>query len=86
MKKILYLVYLAIPSMCAAQQVITSETLHLRDGLQQEWRSFPVHAKDSQLVIHFKTDNVSRDNTIAITQTDVNHVWSITLNGVLARA
>ena len=81
MKKILYLVYLAIPSMCAAQQVITSETLHLRDGLQQEWSSFPVHAKDSQLVIHFKTDNVSRANTIAITQTDVNHVWSITLNG-----
>jgi hypothetical protein len=82
MKKIFHLLYVLIPSICVAQkQVITSAEVHLRDGLQREWNSFPLHAKDSQLVKHFKTLNVSGAYTLSLTQTDVNHSWSVLLNG-----
>jgi hypothetical protein len=82
MKNIFHLLIVLIPSICAAQkQVITSNEVHLRDGFQREWTSFPLHAKDSQLVKHFKTLNVSGVQTLSLTQTDVNHSWNVLLNG-----
>src|ERR1044071_9359986 len=81
MKKIFYLLHFLIPPVCAAQpQIIAHGNIHLRDGSKREWSSFPLHAKDSQFVIHFKTHNVSNAKTLAVTQTDVNHVWKVLLN------
>lgn len=62
-------------------QVLSQEFVHLRDGVQREWSSFPLHAKDSQLIIHFKTTNVSHYQTLSLTQADVNHTWEVSLNG-----
>lgn len=81
MKKLFYLFFLSTPSMCLAQHSILSGTFHLRDGLQREWSSFPVHAKDSQLVIHFDSRNISGNKTISLVQSDVSHTWNVQLNG-----
>jgi hypothetical protein len=82
MKELVLLFFSAIPSICLAQlQPIPSGSFHLRDGLRREWSSFPLHAKDSQLVIHFDSDNISGEKTISLVQSDVNHTWNIQLNG-----
>src|SRR4029079_9954349 len=82
MKKLIHLFLFSSPAICLAQhQVISSVNTHLRDGIKREWSDFPLHAKDSQLVIHFKTSNVSNPKTLALTQTDVNHSWNVILNG-----
>jgi hypothetical protein len=82
MKKLVHLFLFSLPAICMSQQVILSCNTHLRDGIKQEWSSFPLHAKDSQLVIHFKTNNISNSQTLALTQSDVNHSWKVTLNGI----
>jgi hypothetical protein len=82
MKKLIYLFLFSYPPICVAQhQAISAGSTHLRDGINREWSSFPAHAKDSQLIIHFKTTNVSHSKTLALTQTDVNHSWNVILNG-----
>lgn len=82
MKKLIHLFLFSYPVICLAQhRVISAGNTHLRDGIKREWSSFPLHAKDTQLVIHFKTSNVSHPKTLALTQTDVNHSWNVILNG-----
>ena len=82
MKRFCTLLIVWIPVFCMAQQqTISANNTHLRDGIKREWSSFPLHAKDSQLVIHFKTANVSHPKTLTLTQTDVNHSWNVILNG-----
>lgn len=82
LKKVFSLLFWLSPLIGISQkQVITSQLSHLRDGVEREWSNFPVDAKDSQLVIHFKTANVSGVKTLALTQSDVNHSWKIVVNG-----
>src|SRR5690349_16834100 len=80
MKKLWRLIFVCTPIIAVAQQqVIVKQSVHLRDGLKQEWSSFPLLA-DSQLVIHFNIKNIAHGKTLAVTQTDVNHTWKVILN------
>jgi hypothetical protein len=82
MKRISYLLLILMSTTSVAQiQIIEPGTVHLRNGLKREWSSFPAHAKDSQLVIHFKTLNVSIEKTLMLSQTDVNQTWKVIANG-----
>lgn len=81
MKQAFYLIVFLIPGITnGQQQILTGEPIHLRDGQQQEWSSFPVAAKDSLLQIRFKAKKVSGESTLALTQSDVNHPWKVMLN------
>ena len=81
MKQAIYLIVFFIPFVTKGQQqILKSESIHLRDGQQQEWSSFPIEAKDSLLQIRFQTKRESGESTLAITQTDVNHPWMVLLN------
>jgi hypothetical protein len=62
-----------------AQQTIYKNIIHLRDGDQREWNSFPEKETDSQLVVHFNAQTLN-ESSIGITQFDVNHTWSVLLN------
>ena len=77
MKQVIYLIVITAPFMAAAQKtVLSNETIHLRDGLGQEWSTFPVTAKDSVFKIHFDAQEYKKDAVISLIQTDVNHPWS----------
>lgn len=81
MKKIWLLIFVCTPIISAAQkQVILTQSVHLRDGVKREWSNFPLQAKDSQLVIHFDIKNIAYSKTLAVTQTDVNHIWNVVVN------
>ena len=82
MKRLIYLILMTAPFMSAAQKtVLCNETIHLRDGLRQEWSTFPVTAKDSVLEIRFNTKEYRKNAVISLIQTDVNHPWLVELNG-----
>ena len=78
----IYLIPLVAPGIVAAQKmVLSNEIIHLRDGIRQEWSTFPVTAKDSVFKIHFDAQEYKKDAVISLIQTDVNHPWSLELNG-----
>jgi len=54
---------------------------HLRNGTVREWSSFPVIAKDSQLIVHFNFGKISGTGTIGLRQYEVTQDWKVSLNG-----
>jgi hypothetical protein len=82
MKLAVCLLLLVAPSFLIAQKkVIVNKTIHLRDGIRQEWNTFPVNAKDSILKIHFNSNAFKKNAVISLIQTDVSHPWKVELNG-----
>ena len=81
MKRAFYLIVFLIPGITKGQhQILKSESIHLRDGQQQEWSSFPLEAKDSLLQIRFQAKKEPGESTLALTQSDINHSWKVMLN------
>src|SRR5688572_5257739 len=81
MKRAFYLIVFLFPGITKGQhQILKSEFIHLRDGQQQEWSSFPPEAKDSLLQIRFQKKKESGESTLALTQSDINHSWKVMLN------
>jgi hypothetical protein len=68
-------------STASAQKHVLDEKMHhLRKGVNPEWDEFPLHAEDSQLVIHFKSLVNTEDATIYLRQYDVSQGWQVLLN------
>lgn len=51
---LIFIFILLCGTACAQKQALDNRMHHLRKGTDREWSSFPLHAKDSQLIIHFK--------------------------------
>ena len=84
MKLAFYLIAVLIPGITIGQQqILKSEFIHLRDGRQREWSSFPPEAKDSLLKIRFQAKKEPGESTLALTQSDINHTWKVILNDKL---
>src|SRR5688500_11279413 len=82
MKRAVCLLLLVAPCLVIAQKkVIVNKTIHLRDGMRQEWSTFPVNAKDSILTFIFNADAFKANAVISLIQTDVSHPWTVELNG-----
>ena len=79
MKTAFYII-MFFPYLIKGQQVLNNKTVHLRDGVKQEWSSFPVHAGKSQLTVSFRAKDTIGEKVLSITQSDVNHPWKVILN------
>jgi len=65
----------------AQKKTLDSKLHHLRKGSAREWSEFPVHAKDSVLIVNFNLTTVPGEACISFRQYDVNQSWVLTLNG-----
>lgn len=78
-----FLALIAILSCLAAsaqKQELDNSMHHLRKGTTRQWIDFPLHAKDSQLVVIFDVGDTAAPGTIFLRQFDVSQQWEVMLN------
>src|SRR4051812_6052580 len=66
----------------AQKMVLDKKWHHVRIGTDREWMDFPLHAEDSQLVIHFNLKDAAAYQTISLRQKDIGQEWEGELNGI----
>lgn len=69
-----------IAEAAAADRVLESRLVHLRNGAVREWTEFPEAAEATELEIAFDGNPNPRDYTLRLRQEDVKQTWRVVLN------
>lgn len=76
-----FLLFLLLPLVARADQVLDPRIHHLRWGDVREWSDFPEPAESHDLVVRFDAPPNPAEQTLRVRHRDLKQIWTVKLNG-----